>query len=1243
MYCEVGNDLPERWNAFESEYRVIVGGEKRRNRGIMIGMSYSLFRSVKSLNIPEGLPGEMVACAGKTHGGQSVIVMVHYVPPTHTFSEEEEKKMASLKEHIESQLEEEPDGIHWIYAGDPNARAAEFSRGKMNESDKRVKRGEGLLRTIAKWIPPLMPDEQSAATCTSGNDIDVMFTTANTLGYYHVPPDSIPLGSHRPLIATIELKGKDEYEKQSRTDWKTADETKFEREFRGQMSWRNKWVKGLMWITALRESLFSARKVSADRRPVRVTKGLRIPEWAKEPETVLTTADFNGEAKKVLEKKNQYMMRRAAEMNRESAHMLARELPRLTKKSQRSPNLVPYKTKSLKDLADASAEYHCHFESTNPEADKEADEIEDGMRDVWREMFNEGRAKYEKCSEEEVEYATRKQKETCGGIDGVESRMISLVRETKEYRDAVRNIVDEIFEQAIWPSAWKTSAQTYLAKVKEPEELKDTRPISMLPVMTEIAERIIKLRCEEDIPRDEEQYGMEGAPLPLAVLSDQIMKMKSEAENGGKFAAVALLLLDFKQAFDRMPQAIIRRRLLADERLPLHLRVTLSNFLRGRGVVGQISTGGGTVRGRYRWAQSVGACQGSVLGPWLWSYHVGTLLERLNNVKGMKEVIKLIYVDDLTILARDQSWKALRNKIEELAKTVEEWAEEHRQPLNIEKSHVLPFDISRRKCKIAFEIKLKGGIVKKVEETRILGLIFAKDMKFAKQFSKVRTRAQWGLKRLSMLWRQTGGANLNIGRVLVESYVYSHLRFATSAWFQQLTKRQQEDLEDVAYAAARLVTNLPRAAGRYETFDRAKLKQLGELAEIDALRIADAARRSETQAESLIWRENHEVGKEKKKTALQGAVSEMRNWTPGIITKKVHPWKSIATAKDWGGRVKIYCETIETQKELDEIDGEGLWLNGSDGALGKIYGKNYQYGPGSCGWVVNGRKGNARTGAHKCAFQSEAIGGRKMLEETEEEIRRIEKGKRPRAVVWTTDSLSLLQALKSIDFKAEGVHDVAKALAKLSKVTEVIAVHVRGHSDIGINKIAHIEAKKAKSKEWPSERTEKIDACDAKGWIKFRSRIFHERILEEEYKRGGWYGSIQHAIQYKERGIHLKIDTPLRVEAAASAIHAGAFNRFVGMLTLGGRAPTWGKKEIVMGQIIEVLAKSQRFEQARAETFGLEPIDRWSLTRDYRRLVAFLGRCWGYEQSQISGWKGMETDQELFKDVKSPDFGRVQP
>ncbi|KAJ1200292.1 hypothetical protein NDU88_004116 [Pleurodeles waltl] len=247
----------------------------------------------------------------------------------------------------------------------------------------------------------------------------------------------------------------------------------------------------------------------------------------------------------------------------------------------------------------------------------------------------------------------------------------------------LRKIINLSFETATFPDSWKhADIQTLLKKPKaDPNDLKNFRPISLLPFPAKVIEKIVNTQLthylEDNSILDTSQSGFRrnhSTETALLAAKDDIRQQMDNSETS------ALILLDLSAAFD----TVCHRTLLTclhEAGIQDKALNWISSFLSGR-----------TQRVRLSPFRSeatnliCGVPQGSSLSPTLFNVYMAPLaqLARQHNLS------ILSYTDDTQlILSLTKDPHTTKANLHEGLKSIAEWMRISRLKLNSDKTEVL--------------------------------------------------------------------------------------------------------------------------------------------------------------------------------------------------------------------------------------------------------------------------------------------------------------------------------------------------------------------------------------------------------------------------------------------------------------------------------------------------------------------------------------------------------------------------
>jgi hypothetical protein len=315
----------------------------------------------------------------------------------------------------------------------------------------------------------------------------------------------------------------------------------------------------------------------------------------------------------------------------------------------------------------------------------------------------------------ETESYLRTLKKTSQGPDGIPPWVF---RECSfAFAPVVTSLLNRIFQDGLVPSCLKVADVCPIPKCSNPSQISDFRPISKLPILSKIFEKIL---CKKYlIPYVRHKVGQnqfayipgsgKGTVTALTCMSLHVLRHLDHSSGGVRIAAV-----DFSKAFDRVTHTSILDACHRFE-VPRQIVHLIASYLHNR--VQRV-----TVNGKSSDYVSIvsGVPQGSIIGPILFSL----VIDSFTTVCDNSIVVK--YADDLTILhfLRDESDDRLQDEVDNISS----WSVTNNLSINHSKSFVM--DIVTKKSLICKPVNLLGDPIRCVPSIRILGCIFSDDLKW---------------------------------------------------------------------------------------------------------------------------------------------------------------------------------------------------------------------------------------------------------------------------------------------------------------------------------------------------------------------------------------------------------------------------------------------------------------------------------------------------------------------------------
>ena len=289
----------------------------------------------------------------------------------------------------------------------------------------------------------------------------------------------------------------------------------------------------------------------------------------------------------------------------------------------------------------------------------------------------------------------------------------------------ISHLVNICFAQGIFPTALKQAVITPVYKSGDRADPSNYRPISVLPSLSKIVERLINQRLVRYLTKNKlispSQFGFrQGMSTEDAVLA-LASAVTEKVDSGSKCLAV---FLDLKKAFDTVSVPTLLHRLeeIGVRGVPLKL---FQEYLTERRYVVKIGLATSSEE-----IVTYGVGQGSVLGPTLFLIYINNLCNM-----SIKDAHIFSYADDTAIVFSGESWNSVGRTAECGLSVVASWLDRNLLTLNIAKTNYICFSISNRSqplqdlqirihtCSDSFNNTCSCLNINKVSNTKYLGVM----------------------------------------------------------------------------------------------------------------------------------------------------------------------------------------------------------------------------------------------------------------------------------------------------------------------------------------------------------------------------------------------------------------------------------------------------------------------------------------------------------------------------------------
>jgi exonuclease III len=392
-------------------------------------------------------------------------------------------------------------------------------------------------------------------------------------------------------------------------------------------------------------------------------------------------------------------------------------------------------------------------------------------------------------------------KSSCG-VDSISPMIIkSLGHIVAPY---ITFLIEKILETGTYPDCLKIALVTPINKSGDIANPCDYRPVSVLPTINKVIEKIIYNRLVNYFEKNDiifqrqfgfrRKSGTEGAAIEL------VHHVQREIDNKKK---VSLVFMDLTKAFDIVDHALLREALwnVGIRGPPLKI---LTSYLDRRMQTVKI----GNERSETRRVTS-GVVQGSVLGPLLFNVFINEIAKL--NLSGEL----FLYADDVVLVNSHPLKKPISHIVQQDMSEILSFIRNKKLLLNPKKTRLMIAHSPHSKIALEDSVTLNNGaVVERVTEVMHLGLLLDQHLKWDAHCAHLRGKLSSAA---GMLWKLRHRLPLKIKKSIYHTLFETHLSYMSPVW-SNASDTIIKPLQVIQNRALRNVFDLDRLTNRVRMY-----------------------------------------------------------------------------------------------------------------------------------------------------------------------------------------------------------------------------------------------------------------------------------------------------------------------------------------------------------------------------------------------------------------------------------------
>jgi len=353
------------------------------------------------------------------------------------------------------------------------------------------------------------------------------------------------------------------------------------------------------------------------------------------------------------------------------------------------------------------------------------------------------------------------------GHDNISSKLIKYLKD--EIKEPTSTLINKSITEGIFPDIFKIAEVVPIYKNKNSEDINNYRPISLLPTISKLLEKIIHKRTYSFLQKHNILYNSQYGFRPKHSTNDAITEYITDiTENLETKTNTLSTYLDLSKAFDTIDHNILLNKLQ-------HYGIRgnslnwFKSYLTNRSQYVKINNCKSDIK-----QVICGVPQGSVLGPLLFIIYTNDLPNSLKNTHA------ILFADDTTIYTNHKEIKLLYQYVNRDLDALFEWFKTNKLSLNINKTNFMLFtNTNLPQTEINRSIKIGNEELKRKPSIKFLGIIIDEKLNWQNHIETTRNKLSKITYSLKMVKSFLPKQNM---KILYQSLIQPYLEYGITLW-----------------------------------------------------------------------------------------------------------------------------------------------------------------------------------------------------------------------------------------------------------------------------------------------------------------------------------------------------------------------------------------------------------------------------------------------------------------------------